>query len=69
MKEIKDIFKERRSKIAKIVAICPECGSVMGKAGPHWSGRHEVQNWLCKPCGRKTIRPTGFAKAIPYLRK
>jgi transposase-like protein len=31
---------------------CPDCKNPMGKAGKRWSGRHQVQKWVCSKCGR-----------------
>jgi len=34
---------------------CPECSTVMMKAGKAWSGRTKVQRFKCPACGRTTI--------------
>lgn len=37
---------------------CPECDCEdLVKAGVVWSGRDEVQRYLCTKCGRTTVKP------------
>lgn len=46
----------KHNLVAILPPVCPKCNVEMVKAGGALSGKHEVQNWRCPVCHRRTIK-------------